>query len=110
MTVQARRAVAPIAFAASAENASAALRRNRNAVDSLDVRPGQSEVHPADAAPQDRQPPLRSPLRYELKLDGYRTIAFKNGGKLHLRSRNDKDFSGRYPGVLKGLAKGPDEP
>jgi hypothetical protein len=29
---------------------------------------------------------------YELKLDGYRTIAFKTGGKLHLRSRNNKDF------------------
>jgi ATP-dependent DNA ligase len=24
---------------------------------------------------------------------------------VHLRSRNDNDFSGRYPGVLKGLAK-----
>jgi hypothetical protein len=30
---------------------------------------------------------------YELKLDGFRTIAFKTGGKVHLRSRIDKDFS-----------------
>jgi ATP-dependent DNA ligase len=30
---------------------------------------------------------------YELKIDGYRSIAFKTGGKVHLRSRNDKDFS-----------------
>jgi DNA ligase D-like protein (predicted ligase) len=46
---------------------------------------------------------------YQLKFDGYRAIAFKTGGKLHLRSRNDNDFSLRYPGVLKGLAKLPDE-
>ena len=46
---------------------------------------------------------------YQLKLDGYRAIAFKTGGKLHLRSRNDNDFSVRYPGVLRGLARLPDE-
>ena len=45
---------------------------------------------------------------YELKLDGYRAIAFKRDGVVHLRSRNDNDFSGRYPGVVKGLAKMPD--
>lgn len=46
---------------------------------------------------------------YQLKFDGYRAIAFKTGGKLHLRSRNDNDFSLRYSGVVKGLAKLPDE-
>src|ERR671914_3014687 len=46
---------------------------------------------------------------YELKLDGYRAIAFKRAGVVHLRSRNDNDFSGRYPGVVKGLAKMPDD-
>jgi DNA ligase D-like protein (predicted ligase) len=45
---------------------------------------------------------------YELKLDGYQAIAFRRGGVVHLRSRNDNDFSGRYPGVVKGLAKMPD--
>src|SRR5215208_1054335 len=45
----------------------------------------------------------------QLKLDGYRAIAFKSGGKVHLRSRNDKDFAVRYPSVVKGLAKLPDE-
>ena len=45
---------------------------------------------------------------YELKLDGYRAIAFKRDGAVYLRSRNDNDFNGRYPGVVKGLAKMPD--
>lgn len=43
------------------------------------------------------------------KFDGYRAIAFKTGGKIHLRSRNDNDFSVRYSNVVKGLAKLPDE-
>ena len=46
---------------------------------------------------------------YQLKLDGYRAIAFKTGGILHLRSRNDNDFTSRYPAVLRGLAKLPSE-
>jgi DNA ligase D-like protein (predicted ligase) len=47
--------------------------------------------------------------QYELKLDGYRALAIKTGGKIHLRSRNDNDFNARYPGVLKALAPMPDE-
>lgn len=46
---------------------------------------------------------------YQLKLDGYRALAFKTGGALFLRSRNDNDFSLRYPAVLVGLAKLPNE-
>lgn len=46
---------------------------------------------------------------YELKLDGYRGIAFKTGGKVHLRSRNDKDFAVRYPGIVTALAHLPDD-
>ena len=57
-----------------------------------------------DALPDD---PTR--WQYQLKLDGYRAIAFKTGKTLHLRSRNNNDFSLRYPAVVKGLAKLPDE-
>jgi len=46
---------------------------------------------------------------YEVKLDGYRAIAFKSGGRAHLRSRNDKDFGGKYPGIVKALSTLPDE-
>jgi bifunctional non-homologous end joining protein LigD len=58
----------------------------------------------SDTLPDD---PAR--LQYELKLDGYRAIAFKIGGAIHLRSRNDNDFSLRYPAVVKALAKLPDD-
>lgn len=46
---------------------------------------------------------------YEIKWDGYRAIAFKTGGKVHLRSRNDNDFALRYPGVTQALAGLPDD-
>jgi DNA ligase D-like protein (predicted ligase) len=45
---------------------------------------------------------------HELKLDGYRALAIKTGGKVHLRSRNDNDFNARYPGIAKALAPMPD--
>ena len=42
-----------------------------------------------DALPDDRR------WDYQLKLDGYRAVAFRTGGTVHLRSRNDNDFSVR---------------
>jgi bifunctional non-homologous end joining protein LigD len=45
----------------------------------------------------------------ELKLDGYRSLAIKNGGGVQLRSRNDNDFNRRYPAIVKALASMPDE-
>jgi bifunctional non-homologous end joining protein LigD len=46
---------------------------------------------------------------YELKLDGFRALAIKTGGPVRLRSRNDKDFNGKYPAIAKALAALPDE-
>jgi len=46
---------------------------------------------------------------YEVKLDGYRAIAVKAAGKVHLRSRNNKDFNGRYPPIVNALTALPDE-
>jgi bifunctional non-homologous end joining protein LigD len=46
---------------------------------------------------------------YELKLDGYRALAVKTAGTVRLRSRNDKDFNARYPGILRGFAALPDD-
>jgi bifunctional non-homologous end joining protein LigD len=45
----------------------------------------------------------------ELKLDGYRALAIKTNGTVHLRSRNDNDFNRRYPGIVESLAPMPDE-
>src|SRR5215468_2365382 len=46
---------------------------------------------------------------YEIKLDGYRAIAIKNGGKVQLRSRNDNDFTTRYRAISAALKSLPDE-
>ena len=47
---------------------------------------------------------------YELKFDGYRAIVIKSGGEVHLRLRNDNDFTVRYPAIAKALAGLPEEP
>jgi DNA ligase D-like protein (predicted ligase) len=47
--------------------------------------------------------------RYEIKHDGYRAIAFKTVGEIHLRSRNDNDFAARYPVIAAALAPIPNE-
>jgi ATP-dependent DNA ligase len=44
-----------------------------------------------DALPDD---PAR--WTYELKLDGYRAVAYKTSGKMHLGSRNNNDFNTKY--------------
>ena len=66
-------------------------------------------IPPMLLLPTDRLPDDSATWEYQLKLDGYRAIAFKSANTLRLRSRNDNDFSGRYAAVLRGLAKLPDE-
>ncbi len=44
-----------------------------------------------------------------MKFDGYRAIAFKTGGRVHLRSRNDNDFTPRYPAVVRGVSNMPND-
>jgi bifunctional non-homologous end joining protein LigD len=46
---------------------------------------------------------------YEIKLDGYRAIAIKSGGRVMLRSRNDSDFTRRYAVISEALRRLPDE-
>jgi len=44
-----------------------------------------------------------------LKLDGFRAVAITSGGRVHLRSRNDKDFNSRYPAIVHALTAMPEE-
>jgi len=46
---------------------------------------------------------------YELKLDGFRAVAFKTDGGVHLRSLNNKDFNRKYPSIVRALAAMPDD-
>lgn len=66
-------------------------------------------VPPMLLLPTEKLPDDGQLWEYELKLDGFRSIAFKNGGKVHMRSRNDKDFNAKYSGIVKALAAAPDE-
>jgi len=38
---------------------------------------------------------------YELKLDGFRAIAFKSNRKVFIRSRNDKAFNSKFPSIVR---------
>src|SRR5204863_461886 len=42
---------------------------------------------------------------YELKLDGYRALAINSAGRVQFRSRNDNDFSVRYPAIVSSVSK-----
>src|SRR5262245_52133377 len=66
-------------------------------------------VEPMLLLRSDKLPDDLTRWEYQLKFDGYRAVAFKVSGKVHLRSRNDNDFTARYPSVVRGLAKMPDE-
>jgi bifunctional non-homologous end joining protein LigD len=40
---------------------------------------------------------------YEVKYDGYRALAAVSGGRIAVKSRNDLDFSARFPWVMPAL-------
>jgi bifunctional non-homologous end joining protein LigD len=42
---------------------------------------------------------------YEVKLDGYRALAVKDGGTVRLLSRRNKDLTADYPGVRSAVAR-----
>lgn len=42
---------------------------------------------------------------YELKLDGYRALIIKDGSKVQVRSRNDKDLARMYPSLVIAAKK-----
>jgi ATP-dependent DNA ligase len=46
---------------------------------------------------------------YEFKLDGYRALGLKIGGRTRLLSRNSKDLSARFPDIVAALTRLPDQ-
>lgn len=49
--------------------------------------------------------PEGSEWLYEVKLDGYRALAIKDGSRVAIRSRNDKDLTHAYPAVAAAVAQ-----
>jgi bifunctional non-homologous end joining protein LigD len=46
---------------------------------------------------------------YEIKFDGYRVLALKSGGNTRLLTRNNKDYTARYPMIAAAMRGLPDE-
>jgi ATP-dependent DNA ligase len=51
------------------------------------------------------RPPEGREWRYELKLDGFRAIGRKSGRSAQLWSRNQKDFTRRFPNIVKAISE-----
>lgn len=51
------------------------------------------------------EPPTSTDWVYEIKFDGYRAMAFKNGSDVRLLSRNEKDFGERFPEIVEGISE-----
>jgi bifunctional non-homologous end joining protein LigD len=49
--------------------------------------------------------PEGSDWLYEVKFDGYRALVIKNGSRVEIRSRNEKDLTAAYPGVAAAARK-----
>jgi bifunctional non-homologous end joining protein LigD len=52
-------------------------------------------------------PPFNGLWLYEVKFDGFRVLAIKNGKDVELWSRNEKPLHGRFPEVVKAIARLP---
>ena len=61
----------------------------------MPARVGATFIEPMLLVRTDRLPDDASRWEYQLKLDGYRAVAFAADGRVHLQSRNGNDFGAR---------------
>jgi ATP-dependent DNA ligase len=61
------------------------------------------EAEPVDGLPQGRQ------WLYEPKYDGFRCLAFRDGGELHLQSRNQKPLGRYFPELVSAFIAMPQQ-
>lgn len=52
-----------------------------------------------------KKPPLEKSWLHEIKLDGYRILAFMNGDDIKLKSRSDKDWSHCFTNIVTDLKR-----
>lgn len=72
-----------------------------NILNDLQKSPFPRQIHPALATLVDK-PPKGDEWLHEIKLDGYRILAFKKDNT-RLKSRNNKDWSQKFPQVRKSI-------
>ena len=48
-------------------------------------------------------PPEGAQWLHEIKLDGYRILAFKKNSHITLKSRNNKDWTQNFPSIVQAL-------
>lgn len=75
--------------------------------------PKPSPIRPASPAPfptfiepmkaRLAEHPLAGDWVYEIKLDGFRTLAFNDGKSVRLLSRNEKDFGRKFPQIREAM-------
>lgn len=51
------------------------------------------------------RPPTGSGWLHEIKHDGFRIMARRNGDSVRLYTRNGYDFAGRFPQIVEGVSK-----
>lgn len=51
-----------------------------------------------------KEPPTGERWLHEIKYDGYRILCFKNGRSVRLMSRNDNDWTARFPAVARAAS------
>ena len=81
-------------------------KKNRQRPVRYDLRSPLTRKPPAFITPMAAQVVKKLPegddWTYELKFDGYRALIIKDGQRVELRSRKNKDLAGMYRGIAAG--------